>query len=55
MGEAFAEAVPSPAGENAPAVEAILEQVLGQIVVGTDLSAEEIVAEFQPQSDATRE
>lgn len=43
---------PTPAGPNAGEVEAILEQMFGEIVVGTDKTAEELAAEYQPQLDA---
>jgi len=39
------------AGENAGEVEAILEQLFGEIVVGSDKTAEELAAEYQPQLD----
>ncbi len=42
---------PTPAGPNAGDVEAILEQMFGEIVVGTDKTAEELAAEYQPQLD----
>jgi len=43
---------PAPAGPNAGDVEAILEQMFGEIVVGTDKTAEDLAAEYQPQLDA---
>ncbi|MGH8872949.1 MAG: ABC transporter substrate-binding protein [Acidimicrobiia bacterium] len=51
--EAYLGSTPSPAGPNAGEVEAILEQMFGEIVVGTDKTAEELAAEYQPQLDAT--
>lgn len=42
---------PTPAGPNAGEVEVILEQMFGEIVVGTDKTAEELAAEYQPQLD----
>jgi ABC-type glycerol-3-phosphate transport system substrate-binding protein len=44
---------PTPAGPNAGEVEGILEQMFGEIVVGTDKTAEELAAEYQPQLDAS--
>ena len=44
---------PTPAGPNAGEVEAILEQLFGEIVVGTDKTAAELADEFQPQLDET--
>jgi len=51
--EAYLGSTPTPAGTNAGEVEAILEQMFGEIVVGTDKTAEELAAEYQPQLDAT--
>jgi len=51
--QAYLDSTPSPAGPNAGDVEAILEQMFGEIVVGTDKTAEELAAEYQPQLDAT--
>lgn len=51
--EAYLGSSPTPAGPNAGEVEAILEQMFGEIVVGTDKTAEELAAEYQPQLDAT--
>jgi multiple sugar transport system substrate-binding protein len=42
---------PTPAGPNAGTVEEILEQMFGEIVVGTDKTAEELAAEYQPLLD----
>jgi ABC-type glycerol-3-phosphate transport system substrate-binding protein len=50
---AYEGSTPAPAGTNAGEVEAILEQMFGEIVVGTDKTAEELAAEYQPQIDAT--
>lgn len=44
---------PTPAGPNAGDVEVILEQLFGEIVIGTDKTAEELAAEYQPQLDAS--
>lgn len=44
---------PTPAGSNAGDVEAILEQMFGEIVVGTDKTAEELAAEYQPLLDGS--
>jgi maltose-binding protein MalE len=51
--EAYLGSTPTPVGENAGDVEAILEQMFGEIVVGTDKSAEDLAAEYQPQLDET--
>jgi multiple sugar transport system substrate-binding protein len=50
---AYEGSTPAPAGTNAGDVEAILEQMFGEIVIGTDKTAEELAAEYQPQLDAT--
>ena len=50
---AYLGSTPTPAGPNAGDVEAILEQMFGEIVVGTDKTAEELAAEYQPQLDAS--
>ena len=49
--EAYLGSSPTPAGLNAGDVEGILEQMFGEIVVGTDKTAEELAAEYQPQLD----
>ena len=49
--EAYLGSTPTPAGPNAGQVEAILEQMFGEIVVGTDKTAEELAAEYQPMLD----
>jgi multiple sugar transport system substrate-binding protein len=49
--EAYLNSTPAPAGPNAGEVEGILEQMFGEIVVGTDKTAEELAAEYQPQLD----
>lgn len=49
--EAYLNSTPTPAGASAGAVEGILEQMFGEIVVGTDKTAEELAAEYQPQLD----
>jgi hypothetical protein len=51
--EAYLGSTPTPAGPNAGDVEAILEQMFGEIVIGTDKTAEELAAEYQPQLDAS--
>ncbi|HJR92912.1 MAG TPA: extracellular solute-binding protein [Acidimicrobiia bacterium] len=51
--EAYLNSTPTPVGENAGEVEAILEQMFGEIVVGTEKTAEELAAEYQPQLDET--
>ena len=42
---------PTPAGPNAGDVEGILEQMFGEIVVGTDKTAQELADEYQAQLD----
>ena len=49
--DAYLNSTPAPAGPNAGEVEGILEQMFGEIVVGTDKTAEELAAEYQPQLD----
>lgn len=49
--QAYLDSTPSPAGLNAGEVEGILEQLFGEIVLGTDKTAEELAAEYQPQLD----
>lgn len=51
--EAYQNSSPTPVGENAGDVEAILEQMFGEIVVGTDKSADVLASEYQPQLDET--
>lgn len=51
--EAYLGSTPTPAGANAGEVEGILEQMFGEIVVGTDKTAEDLANEYQPQLDAT--
>jgi maltose-binding protein MalE len=51
--EAYLNSTPTPVGENAGEVEAVLEQMFGEIVVGTEKTAEELAAEYQPQLDET--
>lgn len=51
--DAYLNSTPFPAGPNAGEVEGILEQMFGEIVQGTDKSAEELAAEYQPQLDET--
>ena len=45
---AYLGSTPTPAGPGAGEVEAILEQMFGEIVVGTSKTAEELAAEYQP-------
>ncbi|HEX6300017.1 MAG TPA: extracellular solute-binding protein [Acidimicrobiia bacterium] len=49
--EAYLGSSPTPAGPNAGEVEAILEQMFGEIVVGTDKTAEQLAEEYQPLLD----
>jgi multiple sugar transport system substrate-binding protein len=49
--DAYLNSSPTPAGPNAGEVEGILEQMFGEIVVGTDKTAEELAAEYQAQLD----
>ncbi|MPZ54229.1 MAG: extracellular solute-binding protein, partial [Acidimicrobiia bacterium] len=49
--EAYLGSEPAPAGPKAGEVEAILEQMFGEIVVGTDKTAEELAAQYQPMLD----
>jgi hypothetical protein len=51
--EAYLNSTPTPVGENAGDVEAILEQMFGEIVVGTDKTAAMLAEEYQPQLDET--
>jgi hypothetical protein len=48
---AYLGSTPTPAGPNAGDVEVILEQMFGEIVVGTDQTAEELAAKYQPLLD----
>jgi multiple sugar transport system substrate-binding protein len=48
---AYLGSTPTPAGPNAGEVEGILEQLFGEIVVGTDMSAEDLAAKYQPMLD----
>jgi ABC-type glycerol-3-phosphate transport system substrate-binding protein len=50
--EAYLAASPGPAGLNGGEVEAVLEQLFGEIVTGSGLSAEELADKYQPQLDA---
>lgn len=51
--EAYLNSTPTPAGANAGEVEGILEQMFGEIVVGTDKSAQELADQYQPLLDET--
>ncbi|MGH8916600.1 MAG: ABC transporter substrate-binding protein [Acidimicrobiia bacterium] len=48
---AYLGSTPTPAGPNAGEVEGILEQMFGEIVVGTDKTADELAAQYQPILD----
>jgi ABC-type glycerol-3-phosphate transport system substrate-binding protein len=50
--KSFADAEPGPAAANAGEVEGVLEQLLGEIVQGTDASAQELADKYQQQLDA---
>ena len=50
--KSFIDAEPVPAAANAGEVEGVLEQLLGEIVQGTDLSAQELADKYQQQLDA---
>jgi multiple sugar transport system substrate-binding protein len=50
--QAYLDSTPFPAGPNAGEVAGILEQMFGEIVQGTDKSAEELAEEYQAQLDA---
>jgi hypothetical protein len=49
--EAYLGSSPTPAGPKAGDVEVILEQMFGEIVVGTDKTAEELATEYQALLD----
>lgn len=51
--DAYENSTPFPAGPNAGEVEGILELMFGEIVQGTDKTAEDLANEFQPQLDET--
>lgn len=51
--QAYLNSTPFPAGPNAGEVQTILEQMFGEIVQGTDKTAEELADEYQPQLDET--
>lgn len=46
--QVYLDSAPVPAGPNAGAVEEILEQLFGEIVVGTDATAQELADKYQP-------
>jgi maltose-binding protein MalE len=48
---AYLGSTPTPTGPNAGEVEGVLEQMFGEIVVGTDKTAEDLAAEYQAQLD----
>jgi ABC-type glycerol-3-phosphate transport system substrate-binding protein len=48
----FIDAKPAPAAANAGEVEEVLEQLLGEIVQGTDQSAQQLADKYQQQLDA---
>jgi ABC-type glycerol-3-phosphate transport system substrate-binding protein len=49
--EAYAGSDSVPAGLNGGEVEQVLEELFGEIVVGTDKSAQELADEYQPKLD----
>jgi ABC-type glycerol-3-phosphate transport system substrate-binding protein len=49
--EAYLESTPTPAGLNGGEVESILEELFGEIVVGTELTAQELADKYQPMLD----
>lgn len=51
--QAYLESTPFPAGTNAGEVAGILEQMFGEIVQGTDRTAEDLATEYQAQLDET--
>jgi ABC-type glycerol-3-phosphate transport system substrate-binding protein len=51
----FEGAKPAPAAPNAAEVEGVLEQLLGEIVQGTDQSAQQLADKYQKQLDALKE
>ena len=46
--EAYAGSDSVPAGLNGGEVELVLEELFGEIVVGTDLTAQELADKYQP-------
>ena len=50
--KAFVDSKPAPAAPNAGEVEDVLEQLLGEIVQGTDAPAQELADKYQKQLDA---
>jgi multiple sugar transport system substrate-binding protein len=48
---AYAGSASVPAGLNGGEVEGVLEQLFGEIIIGTDKTAEELAAEYQPILD----
>jgi multiple sugar transport system substrate-binding protein len=50
--EALLNADPLPVAPNAGEVESVLEQLFGEIVTGTDVSAQELAEKYQQQLDA---
>ncbi|MQA80095.1 MAG: extracellular solute-binding protein [Streptosporangiales bacterium] len=51
---AFKESEPVPAALNAGEVEDVLEQLFGEIVTGTDLSAKQLADKYQPKLDSVK-
>ena len=49
--QAYLSSEPTPAGPGAGEVEAILEQMFGEIVIGTDATAQELADKYQPLLD----
>jgi ABC-type glycerol-3-phosphate transport system substrate-binding protein len=50
--EAYAGSASVPAGLNGGEVEAVLEELFGEIVIGTDSTAQELADKYQPMLDA---
>jgi multiple sugar transport system substrate-binding protein len=50
--EAYLDAGSVPSGLNGGEVEAVLEQLFGEIVVGTDMTPQELADKYQPELDA---
>lgn len=49
--EAYAGSASVPAGLNGGEVEGVLEELFGEIVIGTDMTGEELAAKYQPILD----
>ena len=48
---AYLDSTPTPAGLNGGEVESVLEELFGEIIVGTDLTPEELADKYQPMLD----